>query len=414
MVAGNLAGCIRRPSRLVAGTAQRVCDRRQGSLGVTEAVERPRARERSHELRLRVAQFPSRSAINPALELFGRALQDQGVEVVEHSVLPGDPDGFSDWVERHSTDLDVLHLHWFQRLYLRSSRAATVRALARMTATLRAARREGVVVTWTSHNVRPHERRYPELDDLAAKMVVHTIDRIFVECPEVVDDLVRALRVSVTRCQVVPSGSYASLYQERYDITTARRLLGLPEEGRLFVAFGLIRRYKRVPELIRAFRRAFDGSKHTLLVAGEPHGRTEYLRLLDATGDTRNVILRLRRVAEAEVPAVVAAANHVVCNYRDMHNSGIVLLAASLARGSVVPRVGTVKNLPAEAVTPVPEGTGGLISALTEAVHVDWRQQGLCAKRWADRRTWPATAAAATAAWSEVLAAGKSTGKMVR
>jgi beta-1,4-mannosyltransferase len=356
-----------------------------------------------HQVRT-VAHFPERSAINPALHLFGEGLHDAGMRVVSHAVLPGRPDQFGPWLREWRESLDVVHLHWFQRLYLRRDLAAGEAALDQIVAALRGARARGVVLTWTAHNIWPHERPFPGLDQSAANRILPMFDRVFVECESAVDELVAAHPAVAGRCAVVPSGSYALLYPEPVAHVRARHELGLPDKGRVFLAFGLIRPYKRIPELIRTFVQTFEGTDHLLLVAGEPVDGAERQRLLGAAAGHPNVVLRLTTVGERDVPTVIGAANHVVCSYAGSFNSGVLLLAATLGRSVVTPRAGTARGTPGGVIIAVDPDDDGLARALRTAATSAWQDQGRAAAAWARGRTWQKSAMAARAAWNDVLA----------
>ena len=99
--------------------------------------------------------------------------------------------------------------------------------------------------------------------------------------------------------------------------------------------FGLVRRYKNVDTLVRAFQ-DLDGG-FTLTISGKPHPEqlTEEITLL-ASGDVR-IRLDLRFLDEDEVVSAVSQAELVVLPYREMHNSGSLLAALSLDRPVLVP-----------------------------------------------------------------------------
>jgi glycosyltransferase involved in cell wall biosynthesis len=351
-----------------------------------------------------VAQFPRHSAINPALDLFGAHLSRVGVQVLLHSILPGNPDQFAPWLAEQAAKLDVLHLHWYQRLYLRANRNDSAAALDRFVGALRLARREGITLTWTAHNLQPHERPFPLLDETAAAAVTDLVDGVFVECEEAVGELVAAYPRLVGRCTVVPSGSYRATYGDPVDHVQARAALGLPDRGRIFLAFGLIRRYKRVPELAVEFSRVFAGTDHLLLIAGEPHDTSERRRLLESVIDRPNVVARLEKVSDTEVATVFGAANHVVCNYVDNFNSGVLRLAATMGRGVIAAPTGTSRGVPSEALTPIRAGADGLASAMRAAAWSDWQEQGKAGMAWARQYTWYGAARAARAAWDGIRA----------
>jgi glycosyltransferase involved in cell wall biosynthesis len=101
---------------------------------------------------------------------------------------------------------------------------------------------------------------------------------------------------------------------------------------------GLIRRYKGVEELVRAFR----GTRHvaediSLRLAGNPtsDALAESIRSA-AQGDSR-VRLDLRFISDEELVGVITSSELVVLPYRLMHNSAGVLTSLSLGRAVLVP-----------------------------------------------------------------------------
>jgi glycosyltransferase involved in cell wall biosynthesis len=107
-----------------------------------------------------------------------------------------------------------------------------------------------------------------------------------------------------------------------------RKRYGVPPDAFLLLAFGQIRRYKRLAELGRAVGGAQDGALH-LLVAGaalDP-ALAEDLEALPAVGES--VHLDLRRVPDDEVTELHRAADAAVCNHEELFSSGTLLLALS-------------------------------------------------------------------------------------
>jgi len=101
---------------------------------------------------------------------------------------------------------------------------------------------------------------------------------------------------------------------------------------------GLIRRYKGVEDLIRAFRgteKMADGL--SLRLAGNPSNEAlaDAIRLA-ADGDSR-INLDLRFIPDETLVDVITSSELVVLPYRFMHNSAGVLTALSLGRPVLVP-----------------------------------------------------------------------------
>ncbi|MEV6922930.1 hypothetical protein AB0M46_00250 [Dactylosporangium sp. NPDC051485] len=353
-----------------------------------------------------VAQFPHHSAINPVLDAFTEAVTAAGAHLLPHQLVPGNPAHFPAWVDQHLHHLDVIHLHWFQRLYLRRGRLRTLHGIRQFITTLRRAQRHGIAVTWTVHNLRPHEQPYPRLDALAHNLVGRLIDRATVETPAALPELYRVYPMLEGRTSTVALGSYQSIYPPPIDMSDARQRLGLPPTARIWLAFGLIRRYKQVPELITTFAAALAGPDNILLVAGEPHTDDERRRIEHAARTAPNVILQLHKVPDHAIPAVFGAANYVVCNYRATFNSGVILLAASYGRSVIAQPVGTSCALPndmfAARIAPDPDG---LHHALRLSAGANWHHAGATAFRWASSRTWTSTGTNTVATWDQAIRA---------
>lgn len=123
-------------------------------------------------------------------------------------------------------------------------------------------------------------------------------------------------------------------YRDWYDTST----MPTSESGRLLY-FGLVRRYKNVTALVRAFRDLDPtvSEQWSLEVAGNPSSAALSDELIAATGDDHRITLDLRFLDDAEIVAAVGRSELVVLPYREMHNSAGVLTALSLDRPVLVP-----------------------------------------------------------------------------
>ncbi|RIX26617.1 glycosyltransferase family protein [Amnibacterium setariae] len=100
--------------------------------------------------------------------------------------------------------------------------------------------------------------------------------------------------------------------------------------------FGLIRRYKNVEGLVRAFRPLPDD--RTLEVAGAPSTPELQRAITDAADGDPRILLRFEYLSDAELVESCGRAELVVLPYLHMHNSGGALAALSLDRPVLVPR----------------------------------------------------------------------------
>ena len=108
-----------------------------------------------------------------------------------------------------------------------------------------------------------------------------------------------------------------------------------PVRGRI-VYFGIIRAYKGVDRLLEVFPQLGDEDAR-LRIVGSPSADMRTLVEAAAERDPR-ITARLAFVPDEELVHEVSGAELVVLPYREMHNSGALLVALSLDRPVLVPR----------------------------------------------------------------------------
>jgi glycosyltransferase involved in cell wall biosynthesis len=359
---------------------------------------------------LRVAQLPDRSALNPVLERYREALEANGVHVVRHDLCPR-PDGRPPvlsvrWLAANRS-LSVVHFHWYQRLYLRRGWARSWAALGRFATGLLLARLLGVQLTWMVHNLQPHDRPFPKVDRVSRAILARLAALVFVDS-ELAGRLVSAELPRVRgKLLVTPLGGYATAYGLPLPRDEARRALaqhGVPRHGVLCLVFGLLRSYKGAVEAIETARRV--GPSVHLLVAGDPIDARARARIEASAGGAANVHLILRHIEEEEVPVLFGAADAVATPYREVLLSGTFLLAATMARAVVAPRLGALAGGDPDGVVWYdPDDPLGLDAALRRVRDAADRDAlGARLRSWVDLRSWDELGARVAGALRDVAA----------
>ena len=330
---------------------------------------------------MRVAAFPRRLATNPYCELLYDHVERLGVEVVEGR------SGIR-WLFRSRGWVRVLHLHWPERHFRSGSLPSAIGFALR----LLAARLLGYRIVWTVHNAAPHEDA--GAGDRLVRAILRRLATLVVHC----EAARRTLGPAGPRAHVIPHGSYVGRYPNGIGSRTARERLGVEPDARVFLAFGQVRSYKGLDELIRAFGelRAPDAR---LVIAGEPVAHVAP----PTTGDPR-VRLFLRHVPDAEVQVFLNAADLLVLPYRSVLTSGAAMLALSFGRGIVAPRLGCLPELERSGAALLydPSDPDGLAGALARALELDASALGERARRFARTLSWDAIARRHLAAYGVV------------
>jgi len=236
---------------------------------------------------------------------------------------------FFSWRRALTAHYDVFHVHWpeFMLRARRPWRALLRRvALRVLLVRLRLAR---IPIVRTAHNLAPHETG----TDAEAR-ALRALDRrtdVFIRLNPTTE---------------LPDGARGTTilhghYRDRFSGTP----LPDPVDGRILY-FGLIRPYKGVETLLGAFRSLTDRSL-ALRVVGRPSGGLrEVVEREQALDDRIGSVLRF--VSDEELVREVGGASLVVLPYREMHNSGALLVALSLDRPVLVPRSPSNEALAAE------------------------------------------------------------------
>ncbi len=340
--------------------------------------------------RVQVALFPPAPADRDAyLALLAQALTRAGADVVSTN-------RFSPrWARESCGGIDVIHLHWLEFLAPADRRAATgwlrtVGRGARLIWALRTAKRDGTRLVWTVHNLQPHEPIHPRVEFLLSKMTLRLVNEAIVHS-EYARERVIARYGFASKLHVIPHGNYIDVYPMspflRSDI---RRQYGIPDDAFVYLAFGQVRPYKRLTELIAAFASLKDHARF-LVIAGESRDPELASRLEALAATTPNVLFDQRKVPMSDVQPLHLMADAAVFAYADLFSSGAAMLALSLGVPIVVPAHSTGTELgSAPAVEAI--GPSGLSDALRRVATGDPQARRALAIDAAKRSDWAVVA----------------------
>ena len=208
-------------------------------------------------------------------------------------------------------------------------------------------------------NVIPHERHW--FDTPLTRIFLRTLDGAVTLCEEVGRDL-KALRPDVPHV-VLPHPIYTH-FGPKLPRPDAERLLGLPAGRRTLLFFGLIREYKGLDILLRAFDLLDD--RYQLVIAGEPYGSFDkYQQLIDQGRAPADVHVFPDYIRDDEVKNYFSAADLTVLPYRSATQSGISSVSNHFEVPMVVTDVGGLKETVGDRGTGIvcEEGTPACVAA---------------------------------------------------
>lgn len=245
------------------------------------------------------------------------------------------------WLKKQQADLVIVRF-W---LPLMGPALGTLLRIAR--------RNKKTKIVCIADNIIPHEKRPG--DRWFTRYFLKSCDAFITMSEKVMQDL-RLFEKNKPAAQV--AHPLYDNFGESIPKKTARSILGLPEQEKIILFFGFIRKYKGLDLLLEAM--ATPGLKNSgirLLVAGEFYEDEKvYLEQVEKLGISDQLYLRTDFIPDSEVRNYLCAADAVIQPYRNATQSGVTPLAYHFEKPMVVTNVGGLPAL-------VPDGKVGLVTA---------------------------------------------------
>ena len=203
-------------------------------------------------------------------------------------------------------------------------------------------------------NVVPHEPRF--FDTPLTRYFLKGSHGSVTLCEAVSEDLLK-IRPDA-RYTVIQHPLY-SHFGDKLPREKAEAKLGISHGKKNILFFGLVREYKGLDILIKAFG-MLPTDEYQLIIAGEPYGSFDkYQKLIDRLPQEKKVHMSLKYIKDSEVKDYFSAADVAVLPYRSATQSGISSVAYHFEIPMIVTDVGGLKETIGDRGTGLvsPEGT---------------------------------------------------------
>jgi glycosyltransferase involved in cell wall biosynthesis len=302
----------------------------------------------------------------------------------------------------------VFHLHWHV-FYIDPNRHipfSKTLSFVNAFVCLSAVKLLGYRLVWTVHNVMPHEQhtsndgflmRYTAR--LAARLIVHSSSTVI---------QMQEMGIPTNKTTVIPIGTYGNLYVDNIDATGARTKLGITKGEFVILFFGLIRPYKGLDDLLRAFKAARIANAR-VVIAGQCQDDTLRAEIKRLSQGLR-VDFYDQFIPNEDVAAYFRASDVVCLPFKQVTTSSSALLALSFGKPVVAPKIGALLDLPdTVGVFYDPAARAGLQNALTKAAasKQSFPAMSQAAVRYCKALSWDKIAAKTYQLYCEVLGRAK-------
>jgi glycosyltransferase involved in cell wall biosynthesis len=233
-------------------------------------------------------------------------------------------------IRRESPDLLIIH-HWMP--FIAMSLGGILKRLGR---------NRTFPVIAICHNVIPHEKQagWKQL----SRRLLKRCDGFIVLSRSVLDEL--SMFTDSEDKVFIPHPIY-DIFGEAVPREEAARYLGLDQGDKYLLFFGLVRKYKGLDLLLRAFARVIDSLEDLkLVIAGEFYrGKEEYLELISELNLADRILLRDQFIPSGEVKYYFSLADLVVQPYLTATQSGISQIAYNFGIPMLVTDVGGLAEI---------------------------------------------------------------------
>jgi D-inositol-3-phosphate glycosyltransferase len=210
----------------------------------------------------------------------------------------------------------------------------------------------GKAVVLTAHNVNKGRRDSTDsaINRLSLRIQYGLTDHIFVHTAKMRSELIKEFDVPEDRITVIPFGINNSVAGTDLSSNQAKERLGIRGNNRTLLFFGRIRPYKGLDYLITAFHKLIQqDDSYRLIIAGRvEQGCEQYWESIQkeiqgyvATG---SIISRIKFIPDSETEVYFKAADVLVLPYREIFQSGVLVLGYSFGLPVVAADVGSLKD----------------------------------------------------------------------
>ncbi|MCB2223651.1 MAG: glycosyltransferase [Actinobacteria bacterium] len=309
------------------------------------------------------AYFPG-GLQNPYLRLLYAGLPEVGYDPR--------PLGSYELLDRAPGD-GVFHLHWTRVFQAgapdeAAAREQTERGLARLEDYLG----RGGRLVWSVHEWLPHDCEFPEVEVGLRRRLVELASGVHVLHASTLGEVEGLYPLDPERTFTVEHPLYRGVYPEYVTRGAARRLLGVDPDEVVLLAFGAIRPYKGFDRLVGLVPRLREvsGERVRVMVAGPVFKSVDVGPLVELAGSVDGVSMTDRAVPDEYVQVLFRAADVVVLPYRQVMNSGVLMLALSFGCPSVAPENPVTRDAVGSGLVHVfdRESDESLLGAVVEAM----------------------------------------------
>ena len=296
----------------------------------------------------------------------------------------------------------VFHLHWTRIAQLGAETTEQAQETTdEFLDTIAAFVERGGKLLWSVHEALPHDCPFPEIEMELRQNLANLASGVHVLHDTTVAEVAEFYTLPSDKVFVVEHPLYTGIYETYLTRDAARRLIGLGDDQVMILAFGAIRPYKGFDRLVRLLPRLRKetGRDVRVMVAGPTMRSIDNSELQNLVATTEGATLTEDPIPDEYVQVMFKSADIVALPYRQVLNSGVLMLGLTFGCASIAPENPVTRDALASGLVRLFDRTDedGLYQVLRDAVDAASPEAGTLPEVFA-RRYDPATIAGEFAA----------------
>jgi glycosyltransferase involved in cell wall biosynthesis len=209
----------------------------------------------------------------------------------------------------------------------------------------------GKKIVFTAHNINERERDGGRnlLHTYSLRLLYALVDHIFVHTAKMKTQLVQEFGVAETKVTIIPFGINNTIPKSKLTKAEARAKLGLDENGKVLLFFGLIAPYKGLEFLLQALRILSEKDEtFRLVIAGQIKDCQAYWEgletIIQESKIEKWIIRKIQYIPDSDVEMYFKASDVLILPYRFIFQSGVLFLSYSFGLPVVGTDVGSMRE----------------------------------------------------------------------
>jgi D-inositol-3-phosphate glycosyltransferase len=180
------------------------------------------------------------------------------------------------------------------------------------------------------------------------KLIYKLTDRIITH-NEFSKSAIINVNANLSSCiSIVPHGNYTPFINIQYDKEKSREQLGIPNNRRILLFFGMIKKVKGLEILLSALKGVIKHNPNILLViAGKPweNDFSTYQKIIDENNLSKYILLHTKFIPQKDVEHYFCASDLVVLPYKKIYQSGVLMMTLSFGLPALVSDLPPLKEI---------------------------------------------------------------------